>query len=120
MTSVYDEIGGGDSVAAAVDQFYVRVLGDSELAPYFERTDMRRQKSHMRAFLAAALGGPQLYSGRDMRAAHEHAGVTSEAFDRVVVHLVATLAGLGVPDTIIGAIGGKLVPLRAQIVSAAA
>lgn len=118
MASVYDEIGGGDAVAAAVDQFYVRVLGDPELAPYFERTDMRKQKSHMRAFLAAALGGPQLYAGRDMRAAHAHAGVTPDAFDRVVVHLVATLEGLGVPAPIIEAIGGKLVPLREQIVAA--
>ncbi len=119
MASVYDEIGGAVSVAAAVDQFYVRVLGDAGLAPYFVRTDMLRQKSHMRAFLAAALGGPQLYAGRDMRAAHAHAGVTLEAFDRVVMHLVATLAGLGIPETIIGAIGGKLVPLREQIVAAA-
>jgi hemoglobin len=118
MASVYDEIGGGDAVTAAVDQFYVRVLGDPELAPYFEQTDMRKQKSHMRAFLAAALGGPQLYAGRDMRAAHAHAGVTSTAFDRVVVHLVATLEGLSVPVPIIEAIGGKLVPLREQIVAA--
>jgi truncated hemoglobin YjbI len=28
MASVYDEIGGGTAVAAAVDQFYVRVLRD--------------------------------------------------------------------------------------------
>jgi hemoglobin len=118
MASVYDEIGGGDAVTAAVDQFYVRVLGDPELAPYFEQTDMRKQKSHMRAFLAAALGGPQLYAGRDMRAAHAHAGITSDAFDRVVVHLVATLEGLSVPVPIIEAIGGKLVPLREQIVAA--
>ena len=118
MASVYDEIGGGDAVAAAVDQFYVRVLGDPELSPYFEHTDMRKQKSHVRAFLAAALGGPQLYAGRDMRAAHVHAGVTSDAFDRVVVHLVATLEGLSVPTPIIETIGGKLVPLREQIVAA--
>jgi hemoglobin len=119
MASVYDEIGGGDAVAAAVDNFYVRVLGDAELAPYFERTDMRKQKSHMRAFLAAALGGPQLYAGRDMRAAHAGAGVSGFAFDRVVVHLVATLDGLGVPQDTIAAIGGKLAPLRADIVTAA-
>ena len=118
MASVYDEIGGGEAVAAAVDHFYVRVLDDDQLSPYFEQTDMRKQKAHMRAFLASALGGPELYKGRDMRAAHAHAGVTSSAFDRVVVHLVATLEHLNVPAPIIEAIGGKLVPLRVQIVAA--
>jgi hypothetical protein len=44
--------------------------------------------------------------------------VTASAFDRVVVHLVATLEGLSVPAPIIEAIGGKLVPLRVQIVAA--
>src|ERR1700754_3714361 len=116
MASVYDEIGGGEGVAAGVDHFYVRVLDDDQLSPYFEQTDMRKQKAHMRAFLAAALGGPELYKGRDMRAAHAHAGVTSAAFDRVVVHLVATLQALSVPPPIIEAIGAKLTPLRAQIV----
>jgi hemoglobin len=118
MASVYDQIGGGTAVAAAVDQFYVRVLRDPELAPYFANTDMTRQKSHMRAFLAAAVGGPQLYDGRDMRAAHAHAAITPHSFDRVVIHLVATLEGLGVPAPIIEAIGGKLTPLREQIVAA--
>jgi hemoglobin len=118
-SSVYDQIGGREAVAAAVEQFYARVLGDSELAPYFARTDMSRQKAHMRAFLAAAVGGPDVYGGRDMRAAHAHAGITSASFDRVVVHLVATLESLGVPAPIVEAIGGKLVPLRAQIVTAA-
>jgi truncated hemoglobin YjbI len=53
-----------------------------------------------------------------MRAAHAHAGITGASFDRVVVHLVATLESLGVPGTMIEAIGGKLLPLRAQIVAA--
>ena len=117
MASVYDAIGGDEAVAAAVDQFYVRALSDPELAPYFEHIDMRRQQSHMRAFLAAALGGPQLYSGRDMRAAHAHAGVTVDEFDRAVAHLVDTLESLSVPVSVIEAIGGKLVPLQEQIVA---
>jgi len=120
MASVYDEIGGGDAVATAVDRFYLRVLGDPELAPYFEHTDMRRQMAHMRAFLAGALGGPAIYQGRDMQTAHARAGVTPDAFERVVVHLVGTLDELGVAAPVIDAIGAKLVPLREQIVTAAA
>ena len=35
---------------------------------------MARQKAHLRAFVAAALGGPQLYAGRDMHSAHAGLG----------------------------------------------
>ena len=104
-------------MAAAVDDFYERALGDPVLAPYFAHIEMRRLKSHMRAFLAVAVGGPEIYAGRDMGAAHAHLNVTGEAFDHVVEHLVATLDWLGVPPNVIEAIGAKLLPLRAVIVA---
>ena len=59
-----------------------------------------------------------LYAGRDMRTAHAGLNVTHDAFDRVVAHLVDTLASLDVPLEIIEAIGAKLAPLRVQIVTA--
>jgi hemoglobin len=118
MASIYDEVGGRPAVAATVDDLYARVVDDHELAPYFEGTDMTRQRAHMRAFVAGALGGPQLYAGRDMHAAHARLAITDAAFERVVAHLVAALAGLGVPATTIEAIGHALAPLRPQIVTA--
>ena len=117
MAHVYEQIGGAGAVAAAVDDFYLRVSADPVLAPYFYDVDMRRQKAHMRAFLASAIGGPEIYAGRDMGAAHARLGVTHEAFDHVVDHLVATLSGLDVPNDLIEAIGAKIAPLRAVIVS---
>lgn len=117
MASVYEQIGGKPAVSAAVDGLYERLLADPVLAPYFAGTDMDRQKRHMRAFMAVALGGAELYAGRDMHSAHAGLNVTHDAFDRVVGHLVDTLASLGVPAEIIEAIGAKLAPLRAQIVT---
>ena len=114
--SIYDQIGGRDAVAAAVGIFYDKVLSDDVLAPYFTGTDMARQQAHMRAFLAAAIGGPAVYAGRDMGAAHRGLGVTDEAFDHVVEHLVATLTELSVPAELIAAIGEKLLPLRDVVV----
>ena len=118
MTTIYDQIGGREAVHAAVDIFYSRVLGDPLLARWFARVEMRRLKAHMRAFLTVALGGPEVYRGRDMGAAHAGLGVTDEAFDHVVDHLVTTLIELGVPDALIVAIGAKLAPLRAVVVQA--
>jgi hemoglobin len=118
VPSVYDQIGGAPAVSAAVDDLYVRLLGDHELAGYFAGTEMRRQKAHMRAFMAVALGGAKVYRGRDMTAAHRGLAISGATFERVVGHLVATLTSLGVPTHLIEAIGGKLAPLRVQIVTA--
>jgi hemoglobin len=120
MPSIFTSIGGAPAVALAVDDFYARALGDPVLAPYFDGVDLQRQKRHMRAFLAGAIGGPDVYRGRDMTAAHAHLRVTDQAFDHVVEHLVATLTALEVPAEHIAAIGAKLAPLRAQIVAVAA
>ena len=118
MATIYDEIGGETGVATAVDDFYARVLLDPELGHFFDGASMPRQILHFRAFLAAALGGPQRFLGPGIRDAHKGAGVTDAAFDRAVGHLVATLRGLGVRDGAIAEIGTRLTPLRGQIVSA--
>jgi hemoglobin len=116
MASIYDDIGGSGAIAVAVDDLYERILVDPELAPYFARVEMRRQKTHMRAFIAAALGGPDIYRGRDMAAAHAHLRATGRAFDLVAGHLIATLRELGVAAQHVDAIIARVAPLRAQIV----
>jgi hemoglobin len=116
--SIYDGIGGAAAVRAAVDDFYARVLDDPRLAPFFATTDMSRLKAHQRSFIAAAIGGPEVFSGRDMASAHAGLDISDADFDAVVGHLAGTLAGLGVPEETIGQISGALLPLRADIVSA--
>jgi hemoglobin len=116
--SIYDSIGGEPAVRAAVDDFYARVLADRQLAAFFTGTDLQRLKAHQRAFIAAAIGGPEIYAGRDMASAHTALGIGDGDFDAVVGHLVSTLTALGVPEDTIGQIGGALAPLRGDIVAA--
>lgn len=117
---IYDSIGGAAAVHAAVDDFYRRVLADPSLARFFDGIDLGRLKAHQRSFIAAALGGPEVFSGRDMATAHAGLGVSDANFDAVVAHLVDTLTSLSVPDDLIGQIGAALSPLRADIVTAPA
>jgi hemoglobin len=117
-TTIYDSIGGADSVAVAVDKFYVRVLDDPALVGYFDGVDLKDLRAHQRAFIAAALGGPEVYSGRSMKEAHARLHIQPEHFDLVVVHLVETLTELGVPGETIGEIGAALLPLKADIAPA--
>jgi hemoglobin len=119
MPSIYDRLGGRDAVRIAVDQLYDRLLADPELAPYFAGQDLERLARHVRPFIAVAAGGPGVYRGRDMRAAHAGLGITDAHFDRTVDHLVAVLRSLAVDDDVIDELGATLQPLRALVVEAA-
>ena len=68
--ALYDDLGGAPAVAAALDAFYVKVLHDPQLSPYFDGVDMTQLKTKVGAFFAMALGGPSEYHGGDLRASH--------------------------------------------------
>ncbi len=102
MTSVYDQIGGADAVEAAVDIFYRKVLSDPIICDFFDTVDMDKQILKQKAFLTMAFGGPNNYTGKDMREAHKHMDLTEEHFNAVAANLVATLEELKVPQNLIG------------------
>jgi hemoglobin len=116
--SIFDSIGGATAVRAVVEELYLRLRDDPAIAEHFVDLDMAWVKAHQRAFVAAALGGPEVYTGREMAAAHRGLTITGRDFDALVRHLVDTLAGLGVPTPVIARIGARLAPLRADIVTA--
>jgi len=102
--SVYDEIGGEAAVDAAVDIFYRKVLQDDRIKQFFDGVDMDRQAAKQKAFLTMAFGGPNNYTGEDMRRGHAHLvakGLNDSHFDAVMENLGATLKELNVPDNLI-------------------
>src|SRR5437762_2812371 len=115
-TSLHSAIGGEPVLAAAVDEFYARVLANPRLAAFFAHTTLDELKMHQRAFLAMALGGPELYTGRTMHDAHAGRGITDADFDRLLVHLVDSLAALDISEPIVEQVIANLEPFRAEIV----
>lgn len=101
QTSLFDRIGGVAAVDAAVDIFYRKVLKDGRISHFFDTVDMERQHQKQKAFLTYAFGGPNYYSGRDMRAGHAHMKLTEEHFNAVVENLATTLQELKVPAELI-------------------
>jgi len=99
--SLFERLGGDAAVEAAVDNFYAKIMADASLRPFFAGVDMDRQSFMRRIFLTAAVGGPQGYSGKSLRAAHkplaEEKGLGEAHFAAVAVHLQATLEELNVP-----------------------
>ncbi len=102
--SLFERIGGAAAVDAAVDIFYRKVLSDDRISHFFDTVDMEAQAAKQKAFLTMVFGGPNHYSGKDLREGHKHMALTEVHFDAVIENLAATLRELGVSDTDIGEI----------------
>jgi hemoglobin len=115
--SIFESIGGASALTAVVDDFYVRVLADPQLAGFFAGANMPKLKGRQVEFFAAALGGPDFYQGASMRQAHAGRGIGQADFDRVALHLTAALVAAGVPVKTVTQIAGAVIPLADDIVS---
>jgi len=104
MSTLFEKIGGEAAVNAAVDIFYRKVLSDDSISHFFETTDMAAQHAKQKAFLTMAFGGPNEYTGADMRKAHAplvEKGLNESHFNAVAGHLQSTLEELNVPADLI-------------------
>jgi hemoglobin len=118
MSTIYEQIGGHEALETVVGDFYDRVLADPELAGFFTGTNMSRLKGKQVEFFAAALGGPEPYTGAPMRQVHQGRGITMHHFELVAKHLAAALTAACVPEATVDEIIGAIAPLSAEIATA--
>ncbi len=69
-STLYRKVGGKETVEKAAKILYVNIIRDDRLKRFFEGTDMQKQERMMSGFLTNILGGPSLYTGKNMRRAH--------------------------------------------------
>jgi len=115
--TLYDRLGGPETVQAVVDEFYQRVLADEKLAPFFRNTKVTLLKVHQTRFLKIAFTGipEDMDVGAYMQEKHARLfeeGLNAEHFDLVAGHLVATLHHFNVAPGLINEAGSIVVSLR--------
>lgn len=118
--TIYEQLGGAPAMDAAVDIFYRKVLSDDRIARFFDGVDMDKQRSKQKAFLTMAFGGPNNYTGIDMREAHKPLvakGLNSSHFDAVVENLGTTLSELGIANELIAQVAAVAETTRKDILN---
>lgn len=96
------------------------MLTDDRVSRFFDGTDMDRQAAKQKAFLTMAFGGPNKYTGKDMREGHKHLvarGLNDSHVDVVIEHLGGTLKELGVPDSDIKEVAAIANSVRNDVLS---
>ena len=117
MSSLYERLGGEAAVNAAVDVFYRKVLADDRISRYFDTIDMSQQRAKQKAFLTFAFGGPNHYSGKDLRTAHASMKLSEADFTAVMENLGATLKELQVPDALITEAAGIAMSVKNDVLN---
>lgn len=115
--SIYEKIGGTAAVDAAVDIFYRKVLIDDRISHFFDSVDMDTQIAKQKAFLTMAFGGPNGYTGKDIRTAHKHMNLTEEHFTAVAENLIAALNELSVPEEYINQIVAIAISVKDDVLN---
>jgi hemoglobin len=99
IDQLYDLIGGKQTVWAATEAFYRRVLADDTMCPFFDRADMAHLRSGQSMFISMLLGGRVVYTGKDIGAAHAQArqqGLNDGHFDAFLKHFREALNEVGI------------------------
>lgn len=99
VDTLFEMIGGRQTIQAAVRSFYDRVLADDTLRLFFGDVEMNHLRARQSMFLSMLLGGRTVYTGRDIRDAHAGSrikGLSDSHFDLLLNHFQGALEEVGV------------------------
>jgi hemoglobin len=92
---LYARLGGDKAIARVVDDFVANVVADERIKEahkkHFREGDVAGLKKKLIDQIGEATGGPQKYTGKNMKDAHQGLGITDQDFDALVADLVKAL-----------------------------
>ena len=115
-SSLYDQLGGKDNIAQAVDYFIDGIAFDPQIYPYFAETNIERFRNKMIEQLCFEAGGPCEYSGDSMEQVHAGMNVNEADFNRLVDLLVDAMTKAGISHRAQNQLLAKLAPMRRDII----
>ena len=115
--TLYERLGGQAGIATLIDRFYDKVVDDPEIGAFFAGAPVERVRTMQKEFFAAALDGPQVYSGLDLSRAHASLGIKASHFGRYVNILLETLEEIGIKPRDIDAVIGRISTYADDILS---
>lgn len=94
-TSLYERLGGEPAITKVVGDFVTNVIADPKIKErhkkHFQTGDVATLKRKLIDQIGEATGGPQKYTGKNMKDAHKGLEITHADFDALVGDLVKAL-----------------------------
>jgi hemoglobin len=91
-TTLYQRLGSAEGIARIVDDVMAAHLDNPIVKTRFENTqDMEHAKRMAREFFCAGTGGPEVYTGKDMLAAHKGMNISEQEYLAVMDDIVGAM-----------------------------
>lgn len=115
--SLYDQLGGKESIRKVMDDFVVRLKADPRIGDQFAATDADRLASQLTDQVCEATGGPCKYVGLDMQAAHAGMTITKAHFNALVEVLQTSMNSHNVPLDVQLEVLSMLAPMHRDVIT---
>lgn len=115
--SLYEQLGGKESIRTVMDDFVVRLKADPRIGDQFAATDADRLASQLTDQVCEATGGPCKYVGLDMKAAHAGMTITKAHFNALVEVLQVSMNAHSVPFDVQLEVLSMLAPMHRDVIT---
>ena len=114
--SLYDELGGKDTLAQIVDNFIHEIEFDKTMFAYFAESDIDRFREKLNEHLCFLANGPCQYTGDTMEQVHAGMQISERDFNHGVDLFIAAMTKAKVPHPLQNKLLAKMVPTRKEII----
>jgi hemoglobin len=96
VSSLYERLGGTEGITKIADVLIDIHAANPVIAPRYTDSDLAAVKHAAATFFIQGTGGPEVYEGKDMLAAHRGMNIDAEEFIAVLDDVVVALNRCGV------------------------
>ena len=84
IPSLYERLGGFEAIQAITEDIWLNHTSNPAIKARYVNSDPEKVKRLVAEFFAAGIGGPQVYTGKDMVAAHKGMNINGDEFIAVI------------------------------------
>ena len=115
--ALFADMGGQPGIDRLVDASVDAYLADPRIRAIFDESNLDRVRAEFKVQFCQVAGGPCVYAGHDMAAAHKGLHLTNADFNAVVEDLQGAMDKVGIGFTTQNRFLARLAPMQRQVVT---
>jgi hemoglobin len=115
--TLYDDMGGKPGIDRLVDISVDNYLADDRIKATFDQSNMDRIRMELKDQFCQVAGGPCIYKGHNMVAAHKGLHLTNADFNALVEDLQTAMDSCGIAFSTQNRFLARLAPYQHQVVT---